>query len=58
MEENEVKREKTQREIEEEKAEEMAKASVHYAKCGECGISLPVDQMSDNGNYIVCPKCL
>lgn len=58
MEENEVKKEKTQMEIEEEKAEEMAKAVVHYAKCGECGAVLPVEQMSDNGSYIVCPKCL
>ncbi|HBO84042.1 MAG: hypothetical protein A2073_01650 [Deltaproteobacteria bacterium GWC2_42_11] len=58
MEENEVKKEKTQREIEEERAGEMAKAVVHYAKCGECGVVLPVDQMSDNGSYIVCPKCL
>lgn len=58
MEENEVKKEKTQREIEEEKAEEMANAATHYAKCGECGAVLPVEQMSDNGSYIVCPKCL
>lgn len=52
------KEEKTPREIEEEKAEEIAKEVVHYAKCGECGAVLPVEQMADNGNYIVCPKCL
>lgn len=58
MEENDVQKEKTQRQIEEEKAEEMAKAATHYVKCGECGAVLPVEQMSDNGSYIVCPKCL
>ena len=58
MEENEVKKEKTQMEIEEERAEEMAKTIVHYAKCGDCGVVLPVDQLADNGSYVVCPKCL
>lgn len=57
-EQDEVKKEKSQREIEEERAEEMAKAVIHYAKCGECGVSLPVEQLADNGSYLVCPKCL
>lgn len=31
---------------------------IRYAKCGECGVTLPYDQLYDNGNYLVCSKCL
>jgi len=31
---------------------------IHYAKCGECGVELPYDQLYDNGNYLVCSKCI
>lgn len=34
------------------------KEVIRYARCGECGVTLPYDQLYDNGNYLVCSKCL
>lgn len=34
------------------------KEVIRYAKCGECGVALPYDQLYDNGNYLVCSKCI
>lgn len=34
------------------------KEIVFYARCGECGVELPYDQLCDNGSYLVCKKCI
>lgn len=36
---------------------EKEEAKVHYAKCGECGASVPYSDLHDNGSFLVCSKC-